>query len=58
MRTPRRPAGACRVSCSATRARTASGTQTKKHQRQLALSVITPPSSGPETVLTAITAPM
>ena len=59
MRTLRRGrSGRCRVRWSTTNAAAAIGTPTKKHQRQpSAESVITPPSSGPPTVPTAMTEP-
>ena len=51
--------GIFRVICSRMRATTASGTQTKKVQRQPSgLSTMKPPSSGPPAVPTAITPPM
>jgi hypothetical protein len=50
-------AGTVSVRCSMISAATAKGRATKKFQRQPRVSVITPPSSGPPTVATAMTAP-
>ncbi len=49
--------GRCSVRCRSTRATIAIGRPTKKFQRQPRVSVMTPPSSGPPTVATAMTAP-
>ncbi len=58
MLTSRRMTGSFSVSCMTTSEITASGTQAKKHQRQPSQSVstISPPSSGPATVATDMTA--
>ena len=53
----RRRAGTCRVACTRTSATTATGSDTKKFQRQPHASVMTPPSSGPPIVASAMTAP-
>ncbi|SLI26217.1 Uncharacterised protein [Mycobacteroides abscessus subsp. abscessus] len=54
-----RSVGSRSVRCSRNNAITASGTHTKKHQRQPSgLSTITPPRIGPPDIETAITAPI
>ena len=49
--------GMCSVRCRMISAATANGIATKKFQRQPRVSVMRPPSSGPPTVATAMTAP-
>ena len=58
MCTSRLTTGRCSVFCSTTKAAAATGRPAKKHHSQPTVSTSRPPTSGPETVARAKTAPM